>query len=403
MLFNLIGFNIAWFGLILIGNPFIAVAIIWLCCHLAFVSNKKAELALVFSIAAIGVFIDALLTYLGVFNFSSTSLFPIPFWLIALWLCFGATVGHSLTFFAGSTLLQLFVGGVFAPLSYLAAHGFNVVTFGYSLPVTYAILALIWAPLMVLCFRLHRYFCVFFNCTVHNQQHKKHHKPLISLLFIGLFTLPNSTLFNVSYAQNTDVSLANKVTTDTPAEQLNMQAFNLIGSAKFSVFFWDIYHSSLFSSTGHYPVKSNEKVLFKIDYLKDVSAESLIQRTIEQWQHLGFSEADYQHYLPQLTTLWPNITAGDNLALLIEKANSHFYFNGKYIGTISPSLSDTLETSEKNIKKSTAENGSKNTNVAEEQVISFGQLFIDIWLSPNTSQPKLRQQLLAGNKQVKGK
>ena len=54
----------------------------------------------------------------------------IPFWLVMLWACFGATLCHSLRFLAEYKILQILVGGGFAPLSYLAGYQFQVVEFG---------------------------------------------------------------------------------------------------------------------------------------------------------------------------------------------------------------------------------------------------------------------------------
>jgi len=85
-------------------------------------------------------------------------------------------------------------------------------------------------------------------------------------------------------------------------------------------------------------------------------------RTVEQWQHQGVSERKYEHYIEELKNIWPNITKGDSLAILMKKDKSVFYFNEQYIGTIDDDI--------------------------------FGQLFINIWLDESTSQPSLRAQLL---------
>lgn len=144
---------------------------------------------------------------------------------------------------------------------------------------------------------------------------------------------------------------------------IKTEQFKIIGSAKFTVLFWDIYESQLLTTSGKFPVNAKqEKVLFEINYLRDIRAQELIERTIEQWQHIGLETKDYQHYVPQLARLWPDISRGDKLSLLIEGSRSSFYFNDQHIGDI---VHDR-----------------------------FGQQFIDIWLSPNTSEPTLRRKLL---------
>lgn len=160
-----------------------------------------------------------------------------------------------------------------------------------------------------------------------------------------------------------------------------------VGRAQFSVLFFDIYTSALYTRSGHYRADFNrtefnsaeknrarqqfqiqandELVVFEIDYLKAIASDDLIKRTVEQWQYLRVPEANYQAYLPKLNTLWPDIRVGDRLTLVVTPEQSQFYLNSKLLGSI---------------------------NAPE-----FGPLFLSIWLSPNTSQPQLRKQLLAGN------
>lgn len=147
------------------------------------------------------------------------------------------------------------------------------------------------------------------------------------------------------------------------ADVVEHYQFNEIGKAKFSVLFWDIYQSTLFAKGQEYAYfDHNQPVMLKINYLKDISKDELIERTAEQWQHLGIESADVADYTKALAKLWPNIQAGDSLALLLDSQSSTFYYNDQFLG--------------------------------QGPVGSFGRVFLDIWLSPNTSQPKLRQQLL---------
>jgi hypothetical protein len=143
--------------------------------------------------------------------------------------------------------------------------------------------------------------------------------------------------------------------------------FKEVGRAKFSVLFWDIYNSTLYTHSGSYLHELPPKLfMFKVEYLKDISTDDLLERTIDQWQHLDIPESQYTPYISQLKNIWPNITAGDSLTMLVENNKSIFYFNNVKVGVIS------------------------------EQ--GFSKLFLDIWLSSQTSQPKLRAQLLKGNK-----
>lgn len=147
-------------------------------------------------------------------------------------------------------------------------------------------------------------------------------------------------------------------------EQLS---FQLIGETTFSILFWDLYKSKLLTTTGKYPVDNKQETLiYEIHYLADISKNDLIKRTIEQWQHIGVPEKSFKGFIPQLEKIWPNITKGDTLSLLIYSKGSAFYFNQQYIGAI--------------------------------EAPEFGNTFLDIWLSKKTSQPKLRSELLEGQK-----
>ena len=157
-LWNLVGFNIAWFGLVFIGDLFIPVAAVLFIVQLWAFQSTKNELLLICLVATTGIWLDYALVYLGVFIFPETN--GIPLWLITLWIVFAGTIRHSLAFLEKSKLLQFFTGAIFAPLSYLAGAKLSVVYLVPSLGVSYVLLACIWAPLMLMFFALSRWILV---------------------------------------------------------------------------------------------------------------------------------------------------------------------------------------------------------------------------------------------------
>jgi hypothetical protein len=139
--------------------------------------------------------------------------------------------------------------------------------------------------------------------------------------------------------------------------------FKKVGNATFSVLFWDIYNSTLYTKSGDYfHERSVEPLIFEIEYLKGITKEDLLDRTIEQWKHLKIPESEYGKFVLVLKGIWPDITSGDKLAMLVENKRSIFYFNEVAIGQIKEK--------------------------------EFSKLFLDIWLSPETSQKELRNHLL---------
>ena len=152
MWLNLIAFNLSWLLLVVFGNTFILLPLLWLMAHIYISPQRWAELKLICTVAVIGIAIDSLLQQLGAFEFANPN--HIPLWLMTLWLCFAATLNHSLGFLARSHLLQIAVGALLPGLSYLAGARFGAVELGYSNLIIYLILGAIWAPLLVLCFWL---------------------------------------------------------------------------------------------------------------------------------------------------------------------------------------------------------------------------------------------------------
>lgn len=179
----------------------------------------------------------------------------------------------------------------------------------------------------------------------------------ISCVYL-IFYLSQSVAFARSITDEVALPISFQNTVDT-------QPFISVGETTFSILFWDLYKSRLMTTSGKYPVDiTSDKVLFTISYLADISSNDLINRTVDQWEHLGIQSERYTSYLPKLKGMWPDIKEGDSLSLLIDQGRSVFYFNQQYIGVINPS--------------------------------EFGQIFLAIWLSENTSEPNLRLELLGG-------
>ncbi|MBU2918517.1 chalcone isomerase family protein [Psychrosphaera sp. F3M07] len=181
------------------------------------------------------------------------------------------------------------------------------------------------------------------------------------IIFILIF---HSTFTQANVVEKSEMNRGNeqsKLFSKLP-DDLTDIGYVQVGNATFTFLFWDIYNSRLFTKTGKYDDNSGQDLLFKINYLKDISADELIKRTVEQWQHLKYDESKYQHYIPKMKSIWPDIKSGDSLTLYRKNQTTIFYFNNEEVGNINDK--------------------------------SFSNLFLDIWLSNNTSQPKLRKLLI---------
>lgn len=110
-LFNYAGFQAGWFLLVLTRSPW---ALLWvaafLLCHYRWLA-QPGEWRQVLPIMVIGAAID-LLWHLSPWVEFAGAGWPMPLWLIGLWLMFPLTLNHSLAWLADRPLLQI-LGGIF--------------------------------------------------------------------------------------------------------------------------------------------------------------------------------------------------------------------------------------------------------------------------------------------------
>ena len=139
-----------------------------------------------------------------------------------------------------------------------------------------------------------------------------------------------------------------------------------VGEAKLKVLFWDVYNSTLYNQSGVYQEEQFPQAL-EINYLRDIDAQDLVERTQDEWQRLGIKQETYQQWLPLLSSIFPDIKKGDTLLLHVDETHqSEFFFNGQTIGNITDP--------------------------------HFGKSFLRIWLDENSSYPKVRNKLIGLDK-----
>ena len=136
----------------------------------------------------------------------------------------------------------------------------------------------------------------------------------------------------------------------------------MVGQARLEFMIWPIYDSRLYSIDGSYQ-EGQLPLRLDVQYLRDVDAEDLVKHTQSEWQRQGLAHVGEQQWLVTLSRLLPSVRKNDVLTLAVDdKGSSTFLVNGEPLGRIDDP--------------------------------HFGQHFLAIWLSPNTSRPELRQTLL---------
>lgn len=137
------------------------------------------------------------------------------------------------------------------------------------------------------------------------------------------------------------------------------------GSATMRWFGLQLYDLRLWSASTAAPAELPAQPLaLELQYARQLVGRLIAERSISEMRRIGpFDEAQAERWLAALSRLFPDVQAGDRLTGVQRPgAATRFFHNGQPRG-----------------------------EVAEP---AFGPLFFGIWLSPRTSEPKLRQQLL---------
>jgi hypothetical protein len=149
---NLIIYQITWFVCVLGGNDLAWIPLTFLGIHLYLSQHRKADVILIISLFFIGLLIDGTLKALGLFSFTSDS-FPIPYWLMVVWLVLATLPNHSLAWMKKRPFLSAFFGALGGPLAYWAGVRLGAASFDWPLLQSMITLAIVWAllwPLVML-------------------------------------------------------------------------------------------------------------------------------------------------------------------------------------------------------------------------------------------------------------
>lgn len=136
----------------------------------------------------------------------------------------------------------------------------------------------------------------------------------------------------------------------------------LVGNAKLSVAFWDVYNASLYSPNGI--LDENAPYALTLHYLMELKGTDIADRSVKEMKKQGFdNEAKLQDWHVKMLKIFPNVKKGTELsAVFLPNKSTHFYHNNQSIGSINDP--------------------------------EFTLQFSNIWLHEKTSEPELRRQLL---------
>ncbi len=111
-----------------------------------------------------------------------------------------------------------------------------------------------------------------------------------------------------------------------------------------------------------------QPLALELIYARKLDGAQIASRSIDEMQRIGpFSDAQASAWLAAMARLFPDVRAGDRLTGVQQPGRAaRFYFNGQLRGEVADA--------------------------------DFARLFFGIWLSPKTSEPKMRAIWLGGDK-----
>jgi Chalcone isomerase-like len=111
---------------------------------------------------------------------------------------------------------------------------------------------------------------------------------------------------------------------------------------------------------------SDQPLALALNYARSLKGPLIAERSLVEMRRIGsLSEAQASQWLDAMTRMFPDVGARDRLTGVHRPGQAaRFYFNGRWRGEVVDSR--------------------------------FAQLFFGIWLSPRTSEPDMRERLLAG-------
>ena len=161
-----------------------------------------------------------------------------------------------------------------------------------------------------------------------------------------------------TFAQTAQPELPPDVASSLPAAEL-------AGKGKLTFFGLEIYESSLWTSPG-FKASAFEKHSFALElhYLRNFTAADIAKRSLEEMQRIEpVPDQKAALWVKTLIEAFPNVKKGDRI-----------------VGVHKPGFGMTFW-----------HNGKRSGEIRDEE---FSRQFFAIWLSPKTSEPKLRLVLI---------
>lgn len=158
---------------------------------------------------------------------------------------------------------------------------------------------------------------------------------------------------------------ANTSPAPTAAEALSGQ--RTIGQTLFRWWGLEVYRATLYADATFDPRRfERHRLALELEYRRAFDGADIAQRSIDEMQGIApMPPALAADWLDRMTRTFPDVQPGDRLLGVHEPGTgARFYLNGRLLGAVDDA--------------------------------GFSARFFAIWLSPQTSQPRMREALIAG-------
>ncbi len=153
-----------------------------------------------------------------------------------------------------------------------------------------------------------------------------------------------------------------------PAEVASeLAGSRLHGAGRLTWFGLSVYDARLWAGERFSAAQfEREPLALELQYARTLQGKLIAERSLAEMQRFGsITDAEAARWLASMTALFPDVAAGDRLTGVHRPGEAaRFYFNGKLRG--------------------------------EVRETDFARRFFSIWLSPQSSEPKLRLALIGG-------
>ena len=181
---------------------------------------------------------------------------------------------------------------------------------------------------------------------------------------MACLALPLPLLANATAATQSATTAPATATVAPPEVQGDLPAATLRGAMVLRWLGLQVYDARLWATSAVQGDGSGQPLALELQYARSLSGARIASRSVDEMRRIGpVSDEQAARWLAAMQRLFPDVKAGDRLTGVQQPGQgARFYFNGRLRGELADA--------------------------------DFARLFFGIWLSPRTSEPGLRAQLV---------